>query len=123
MDNPNKLFRNKGKDQLDIPLFGNSSTLEFCSIQDSMWETNFERSLVKYKYDSDLKKTDINTNRLESYLLDSLWCNLHNSLKSEERNHVVQGFQPYILPAIQTTPAFQVSPPVPNPPRQMDASF
>ena len=27
VDNPNKLLRNKGKDQLDIPQFENSSTL------------------------------------------------------------------------------------------------
>ena len=55
VDNPNKLLRNKGKDQLDIPHFGNSSTLEFHSIQDSFWETNFERSLLNSKSKSDLK--------------------------------------------------------------------
>ena len=92
MDNPNKFLRNKGKYQLDIPLFGNSSTLEFLSIQDSVWETNFQRSLVKSKYESDLKKTDINTSRLEYYLPDSLWHNLHNSMKYEERNPMVQIF-------------------------------
>ena len=49
VDNPNKLLRNKGKDQLDIPHFGNSSTLEFYSIQDYVWETNFENTLLNFK--------------------------------------------------------------------------
>ena len=92
VDNPNKSLRNKGKEQLDIPLFGNSPTLEFHSFQDSVWENNFERSFVKSKFESDLKKTDINTSRLESYPLDSLWCNLHNSVEYEEINLVVQFF-------------------------------
>ena len=57
VDNPNKLVTNKGKDQLDIPQFGISSTLEFHIIQDSVWETNFERSLLKSKSEYDLKNT------------------------------------------------------------------
>ena len=57
MDNPNKLHRNKGKNQLDIPQFENSYTQEFCSIQSSVWETNFKRSLLKSKSETDLKNT------------------------------------------------------------------
>ena len=82
MDNPNKLLRNKGKDQVDIPQFGNSSTLEFHSIQYSMWETNFEISLLNSKSESDLKNTELNPSRLESYLLYSVWKNLQNSEKT-----------------------------------------
>ena len=86
MDNPNKFLINKGKDQLDIPQFGNSSTLKFHSIQDSVWETNFERSLLNSKSVFDLKNTELNPSRLESYLLDSLWKNLQNSEKTSARN-------------------------------------
>ena len=42
VDNPNKLLIYKGKDQLDIPQFGNLATIEFHRIQDSVWEANFE---------------------------------------------------------------------------------
>ena len=44
-------------------------------------------------------------------------------MKTEERNHVVQIFQPYIPPNIQTPPSFQDPPFVPNPPRQIAARF
>ena len=57
MDKPNKLLRNKGKNQLDIPQFENSSTQYFRSIQDFVWETNFETSLLNSKSDPDLKNT------------------------------------------------------------------
>ena len=77
----------------------------------------FERSLLKSKYESDLKETEINPSRLESYVLDSLWKNLQNSMKTEERNPVVQSLQPYIPPTVQNPPPFQAPPCVPNPPR------
>ena len=44
-------------------------------------------------------------------------------MKTEERNHVVQIFQPYIPPIVHTPPAIQAPPFVPSPPRQMDARF
>ena len=78
---------------------------------------------MKSKYESNLKETEINTSRLESYLLDCLWNNLQKSVKTKERNLVVQRFQPYIPPTFQTLSAFQAPPLVPNPPRQMDARF
>ena len=86
MDNPNKLLRNKGKYQLDIPQFGNSSTQEFHSIEYSMWETNFERSLLNSKSESNLKNKELNPSRLESYMFDSLWNNLQNYGKTSARN-------------------------------------
>ena len=76
MENPERLLRNKGKEQINISQFGASSSQEFHSIRDFGWKPNFERSLVKSKYESDLKETEINPSRLESYLLDSLWHNL-----------------------------------------------
>ena len=93
------------------------------SFQDFGWETNVERSLLKSKSESDLKETKINPSRLESYLLDSIWHNLQNSVKTEGRNPLVQRFQPYIPPTVQTPPSFQAPPLVPNPPRQMAARF
>ena len=86
-------------------------------------KTNFERSLLKSKFESNLKETKINPSRLESYLLDSLWKTLQKSVKTEERNPIVQIFHPYIPPTIQTPPAFQAPPCVPNPPRLMAAKF
>ena len=70
-----------------------------------------------------MKETEINPSRLESYLLDYFWHNLQNSVKTKERNPIVQNLQPYIPPTVQTPPHFQAPPYVPNPPRQMDARF
>ena len=78
---------------------------------------------MKSKSEYDLKETEINPSRLESYLLDSLWRNLQNYVKTEERNPVVQSFQPYIPPTVQTPPTFQAPPCVPNPLRLMAARF
>ena len=117
MDNPKILLRSKGKEQINISQFTASSSQEFQSIQHFGNKINFQNSLEKSKFESDLKETDINTSRLESYLLDSLWSNLHNSVKYEERNPVVQSFQPYTLPVVQIPPTFQHPPPVPNRPR------
>ena len=47
VDYPNKFHRNKGKYQLDIIQFGNSLKSK----------SNFERSLLKSKSQSDLKST------------------------------------------------------------------
>ena len=46
-----------------------------------------------------------------------------NSVKTEGRNPVVQSFQPFIPPTIQTPLDFQAPPCVLNPPRQMVATF
>ena len=46
-----------------------------------------------------------------------------NSMKTEERNPVVQIFQPYIPQTVQTPPTFQYPPLAPNPPRKMAARF
>ena len=44
-------------------------------------------------------------------------------MKTEERNRIVQSFHPYIPLIVQTPPAFQAHPFVPNPPRSMAARF
>ena len=41
VENPKRLLRNKGKEQIDISQFGASSSQEFDSIQDFGRETNF----------------------------------------------------------------------------------
>ena len=117
------MLRSKGKVKINISQFGTSSSQEFQSIQDLGKEIKFQMSLMKSKYEYDLRKNGITTRRLESYLLDSLWRNLLNYMKSEERNLVVRSFQPHILPVVQTPPAFQAPPLIPNPPRQMDTRF
>ena len=48
---------------------------------------------LKSKYESDIKKVDINPSILESYLLDSLWQNLQTPVKIEETSSIVQNFQ------------------------------
>ena len=92
MDNPETLLRSKGKEKINISQFGASSSQEFHSIRDFGRGKFFERSLLKSKSESDLKETEINPSRLESYFLDSLWHNLQNSVKTEERNFIVQIF-------------------------------
>ena len=72
VENPEKLFRIRGKEKINISQFGASSSQEFHNIQDFRWGTNFERSFLKSKSKSDLKETEINPSRLESYFLDSL---------------------------------------------------
>ena len=57
-----------------------------------MWETNFEGSLSKSKSESDLRDTELNPSRLDSYMFDSLWKNLQNSGGTGVRNHVTQNF-------------------------------
>ena len=106
MDNPNKFIRNKGKDQLEIPKFENSSIEDFHSIQDSVCETNFEKSLLKSKTESDIKNTKLNPSGLESYILDCLWQNLQSSEKNGARKPTFQNFEPYIPPVVQNPPAF-----------------
>ena len=123
MENLERLLRNKGREQIDISQSDASSSQEFHRIQEFGRETNFKISLLKSKSESDLKEIEINTSRLESYLLDSLWHNLQSSVKTEEQNLVVQIFQPYIPPIVQTPPSFQVPLLVPNPPRQIAARF
>ena len=44
-------------------------------------------------------------------------------MKTEERNHVVQSFQPYIPPTVQTPPTYQGPTCVPNPVRLMTTRF
>ena len=83
-----------------------------------MDESYFKRSLPKSKIDSDLKNTKVNPDRLESYLLDSLWQNLPRT-----RNPALQKFQPCTPRVVQNHPVLQVPPIVPNPPRPMAGRF
>ena len=57
-----------------------------------MGNLSVERLLLKSKYESDLKKVEINPSRLESYLLDSLWKNLQTQVKNEKNTSIVQNF-------------------------------
>ena len=66
-----KLFKKKAKEKLGFPFFGASSS-QYSPI-DPEWEVNVGRSLLKTKSESDIKNTEFNSCRLESYLLDSLW--------------------------------------------------
>ena len=72
MEDPEKLFKKKDKEKIDISLFGASSSQYFHSILDQEWEINVEKGLLKYKSEYDLKNVEFNPRRLESYLLDSL---------------------------------------------------
>ena len=69
-EDPEKLFKRKNKEKIDFPLFGASSSRD--SHFDPKWEVNVGKNLLKTKYESDLKDTEFNPRRLESYLLDSL---------------------------------------------------
>ena len=76
MEDPEKLFKKKDKEKIDISLFGASSSQDFHSILDQEWEINVEKGFLKSKSESDLKNVEFNPRRLESYLLDSLWKDL-----------------------------------------------
>jgi len=73
-EDPENLFKRKNKEKLDFPLFGASSSQD--SHIDPKWEVNVGKNLLKTKSESDLKNTEFNPRRLESYLLDSLWRDL-----------------------------------------------
>ena len=81
LEDPEKIFKKKDKEKIDISLFGASSSQYFHSIFDKKWEINVEKGLLKSKYESDLKNVEFNPWRLESYLLDSLWRDLQQSTK------------------------------------------
>ena len=108
MEDPEKLFKKKDKEEIDISLFGASSSQDFHSILNQEWEINVEKGLFKSKSKSDLKNLEFNPHRLESYLLDSLWRDLQQSAKVEER------------PIVQT---IQNSSVPPNPPTPMEVRF
>ena len=76
MEDPEKLFKKKDKEKVDISLFGASSSQNFHSIFDQKWETDIEKGLLKSKSESDLENVEFNPQRLEYYLLDSLWRDL-----------------------------------------------
>ena len=84
------------------------SSQYFYSTLDQEWEINVEKGLLKSKYEYDLKNVEFNPRGLESYLLDSLWRDLQQSTKVEERL------------IVQT---IQISSVHPNPPRPMVARF
>ena len=64
------LFKRKNKEKVGFPLFGVSSSQD--SHIDPEWEVNVGKTLLRTKSESDLKNTEFNPHRLESYLLDSL---------------------------------------------------
>ena len=100
-----KLFKRKDKEKLGFPLFGASSSQD--SPVDPEWEASVGRSFLKTKSESDLKNTEFNSRRLESYFLDSLWRDLQQTTKVE--TFVVQNTQKSSVPL--------------NPPRPMAARF
>ena len=108
MEDPEKIFKKKDIEKIDIYLFGASSSQDFHSILDQEWEINVEKGLLKSKSESYLKNIEFNPRRSESYLLDSLWQDLQQSAKVEER------------PVVQTIQTFLVHP---NPPRPMATRF
>ena len=107
LEDPERLFKKKDEEKIDFPLFGASSSQDSPNIFDPEWEVNVRRSLLKTKAESDLKNTEFNSRRLESYLLDSLWRDLQQFAKVETL--IVQNTQKSSVPL--------------NPPRPMAARF
>ena len=108
LEDPEKLFKKKDKEKIDISLFGASSSRDSHSIFYQEWEFNIVKGLLKSKSESDIKNDEFNPCRLESYLLDSLWRDLQQSAKVEE-TLVIQNTQNSSIPL--------------NPPRPMAARF
>ena len=104
-EDPEKLFRRKNKEKIDFPLFGPSSSQDSCINQE--WGVNTGKKLLRTKSESDLKNTEFNPRRLESYLLYSLWRDLQQSSKVKS----------------STSEHTQISSVPLNPPRPMAARF
>ena len=49
LEDPEKLFKKKDKEKIDISMFGASSSQYFHSILDQEWEINAENGLLKSK--------------------------------------------------------------------------
>ena len=75
------MFKRKNKEKLDFPLFGPSSSQ--VSYINPEWEVDTTKNLLRTKSESDLKNTEFNPRRLESYLLDPLWRDLQQTTKVE----------------------------------------
>ena len=45
VENPEKILRNRDKENVDFPLFGTSSSQHLCNIVESEWGTRVERML------------------------------------------------------------------------------
>ena len=86
-------------------MFGASSSQD--SHIDPGWEVNVGKNLLRTKSESNLKDTEFNPRRLESYLLDSLWRYLQQTTKAET----------------STSQNTQTSSNPMNPPRPMAARF
>ena len=121
MENPEILIRRRhGKEQINTSQVESSfshNQEEFHSFQDFDLETNFERSLLRSKSESDLKQAEINPDRLQSYFLDSLWHSLQDTIKTEESNPLIHTFEPHIPSLVQIHHG------IPNPPRPMASIF
>ena len=83
VENPERILRNRNKENMDFPLFGTSSSQDFHNIAESEWGTSVEGLLTKSKSESNLKKVEVSPSRLESYLLEYLWRDLETSVKAE----------------------------------------
>ena len=103
MKDPEFFFKKKDKEKVDISLFGASSSQNFHSIFDKKWEINIEKGLLKSKSESDLENIEFNPQRLDSYLLDSLWRDLQQSAKVEEAP-IIQNIQNSSVPQIPPRP-------------------
>ena len=49
LEDPEKLFRKRGKEKIDISLFGASSSQDFHRTLDQEWEINVEKGSLKSK--------------------------------------------------------------------------
>ena len=103
MEDPEKLFKKKEKEKVDIPLFDAWSSQNFHSVFDQKWEIDIEKGLLKSKSESDLENVEFNPRRLESYLLDSLWRDLQWSAKVEEAP-IIQNIKNSSVPQIPARP-------------------
>ena len=90
VENPEKILRDRNKEKVNFLLFGTSSSQDLYGVAESKWGVRSEILLTKSKYDSDLTKVGVSSNRLQSYLLDSLWLNLETPAKDEELAPIFQ---------------------------------
>ena len=60
LEDPEKIFKKKDKEKVDISMFGASSSQNFHSIFDQKWEIDIEKGLLKSKSESNLENVEFN---------------------------------------------------------------
>ena len=93
VENPERILRNRNKENVDFSLFGTSSSQDLYGITKPEWGVRAEKLRTKSKSESDMRKASVSSSIMQSYMLGSLWLNLKTPEKAEEIAPVFQKTQ------------------------------